>query len=61
MALQLRKAGIRHVRPLEGGLEAWRASGYPVEALVPPNAVLAVDDDGLAAEPGSLAGDPPRS
>jgi 3-mercaptopyruvate sulfurtransferase SseA len=47
------------VRPLEGGLEAWRAAGYPVEALA-PNAVLAVDDNGLTSEPDSLAGAPPK-
>jgi 3-mercaptopyruvate sulfurtransferase SseA len=33
VALQLRKAGIRHVRPLEGGLDAWRALGYPTEPV----------------------------
>ena len=31
MALQLRKAGIRKVRPLLGGIEAWRALGFPVK------------------------------
>jgi 3-mercaptopyruvate sulfurtransferase SseA len=60
VALQLRKAGIRHVRPLEGGLEGWRASGYPVEALA-PDVVLAVNDQGLAAEPGVGAGSPPEA
>lgn len=33
IALQLRKAGIRRVRPLSGGFDAWRAGGYPVEAI----------------------------
>ena len=32
MALKLRRRGIRRVRPLEGGLEAWLALGYPVAA-----------------------------
>jgi rhodanese-related sulfurtransferase len=36
IAMQLRKAGIRRVRPLEGGLEAWRALGYPLEAVTGP-------------------------
>jgi 3-mercaptopyruvate sulfurtransferase SseA len=34
VALQLRKAGIRRVRPLAGGFEAWRAGGFPVEAVL---------------------------
>jgi rhodanese-related sulfurtransferase len=29
-ALRLRRRGIRRVRPLEGGLAAWRAAGLPV-------------------------------
>jgi membrane protein DedA with SNARE-associated domain/rhodanese-related sulfurtransferase len=35
VALQLRKAGIRRVRPLSGGFEAWRDGGYPVEPVLP--------------------------
>ena len=31
MALLLRAKGIKRVRPLEGGLEAWRNLGYPRE------------------------------
>jgi membrane protein DedA with SNARE-associated domain/rhodanese-related sulfurtransferase len=34
-ALQLRKAGFRHVRPLAGGLESWRELGYPIESVHP--------------------------
>ncbi|MGA2096315.1 MAG: rhodanese-like domain-containing protein [Candidatus Acidiferrum sp.] len=30
MALLLRRQGIKHIRPLQGGLEAWREAGYPV-------------------------------
>jgi rhodanese-related sulfurtransferase len=39
VALQLKKAGIDRVRPLEGGLDSWRkhlvttASGRVVEAV----------------------------
>jgi rhodanese-related sulfurtransferase len=33
VALQLKKRGIERVRPLEGGFEAWRRAGRPVEAL----------------------------
>ena len=35
MALLLRRRGIERVRPLAGGLEAWRARGYPLENLAP--------------------------
>ncbi len=31
IAKQLKAAGFRHVRPLAGGIEAWRAAGYPLE------------------------------
>jgi membrane protein DedA with SNARE-associated domain/rhodanese-related sulfurtransferase len=31
VALQLRKAGFTKVRPLLGGIEAWRAAGFTVE------------------------------
>jgi len=30
VALQLRKHGIRHVRPLLGGFYEWKALGYPM-------------------------------
>jgi 3-mercaptopyruvate sulfurtransferase SseA len=33
VALQLKKAGFRLVRPLQGGLEAWRGSGLPIEDI----------------------------
>jgi rhodanese-related sulfurtransferase len=31
MALLLRARGFRSVRPLMGGIDAWRARGYPVD------------------------------
>jgi membrane protein DedA with SNARE-associated domain/rhodanese-related sulfurtransferase len=31
LARRLRAAGITRVRPLAGGIEAWRAAGYPIE------------------------------
>jgi rhodanese-related sulfurtransferase len=31
VALLLRKQGIRRIRPLQGGLDAWRKLGYPVQ------------------------------
>ena len=33
MALQLKKAGVNKVHPLEGGFEEWLALGLPVEAV----------------------------
>lgn len=33
MALELRHRGITRVRPLQGGFEAWRRSGFPVESI----------------------------
>jgi len=33
MALLLKKHGITRVRPLAGGVEAWRARNYPLEEL----------------------------
>jgi membrane protein DedA with SNARE-associated domain/rhodanese-related sulfurtransferase len=34
-ALRLRARGMRRVRPLEGGLTAWREAGYPVRSMGP--------------------------
>ena len=37
-ALRLKRNGISRVRPLEGGLDAWRERKFPVEAHTPkPN------------------------
>jgi 3-mercaptopyruvate sulfurtransferase SseA len=33
VALLLRRRGIQRIRPLAGGLDAWRAAGFPVEAV----------------------------
>jgi membrane protein DedA with SNARE-associated domain/rhodanese-related sulfurtransferase len=41
VALALKKRGIERVFPLEGGLEAWVACGYPVEAFPPATAIHA--------------------
>jgi membrane protein DedA with SNARE-associated domain/rhodanese-related sulfurtransferase len=34
LALLLRRQGIKHIRPLQGGLDAWREQGYPVTGVV---------------------------
>jgi rhodanese-related sulfurtransferase len=31
VALLLRKQGITRIRPLQGGLDAWREQGYPLQ------------------------------
>jgi 3-mercaptopyruvate sulfurtransferase SseA len=31
VALLLRKQGVKHIRPLQGGLDAWRKQGYPLK------------------------------
>jgi rhodanese-related sulfurtransferase len=33
VALLLRKQGIKHIRPLEGGLDAWRTHGFPLDTI----------------------------
>jgi len=35
VALLLRRRGIERVRPLAGGLDAWREHGYPLEPINP--------------------------
>jgi rhodanese-related sulfurtransferase len=54
LALQLKKAGIRRVRPLAGGLDAWREKGFPVE-LVP------AQSSGHDREAGLSANAPPEA
>lgn len=41
MALLLRKIGITRVRPLAGGLEAWRERNFPLQPLDPEEASAA--------------------
>ena len=36
MALLLKRKGITRVHPLEGGLEAWMALSYPIQAVQLP-------------------------
>jgi 3-mercaptopyruvate sulfurtransferase SseA len=33
VALLLRKKGVMHIRPLQGGLDAWRKLGYPLQMM----------------------------
>jgi 3-mercaptopyruvate sulfurtransferase SseA len=33
VALLLRKKGVKRIRPLQGGLDAWRELGYPLQLL----------------------------
>jgi membrane protein DedA with SNARE-associated domain/rhodanese-related sulfurtransferase len=34
VALELRRMGVRRVRPLRGGLQGWKDAGYPLEAVL---------------------------
>jgi len=40
LALLLRRQGIKKIRPLQGGLEAWRQLGYPLDGLPAPGEVI---------------------
>ena len=42
MALLLERQGLTRVHPLEGGLAAWMALGFPVLAVEAP--IVAVDE-----------------
>jgi 3-mercaptopyruvate sulfurtransferase SseA len=33
VALLLRHKGVKRIRPLQGGLEAWRDLGYPLQTI----------------------------
>ena len=33
MALLLRNKGVKRIRPLQGGLDAWRELGYPLQVF----------------------------
>ena len=48
MALRLRQAGITRVRPLPGGIEAWRERNYPTDLHVV--GVTNIQSFGLARE-----------
>lgn len=37
VAKQLKEKGFRHVRPLSGGIDAWRAQGLPLDQNQPQN------------------------
>jgi rhodanese-related sulfurtransferase len=34
VALLLRKNGIKRIRPLHGGLQAWRERGFPMATVL---------------------------
>jgi len=49
VALQLRRHGIRRVRPLLGGYYEWKELGYPVEEVIA--------DEGSGEELNAIASD----
>lgn len=67
MALLLKRRGITRVHPLEGGLERWKALGFPVLDLSAPETGTDPTPAGgatqvverLVESPGGLAGDCP--
>jgi rhodanese-related sulfurtransferase len=52
LALQLRRKGITRVRPLLGGIDAWRERNYPTE-LRSVGVVSALDADSLSEGAGA--------
>jgi len=50
VALLLKRRGITRVRPLEGGFEAWRASGFPLEPKLTRLASSATASEGSEVE-----------
>jgi rhodanese-related sulfurtransferase len=34
VALELRRMGVKRVRPLRGGLQGWKDAGYPLDAVL---------------------------
>ena len=67
MALLLKRRGITRVHPLEGGLERWKALGFPVRELPAPETGTDPTPSGgatqvverLVESPGGLSGDCP--
>ncbi|MFC6647226.1 VTT domain-containing protein [Granulicella cerasi] len=53
IALQLRKLGVRKVRPLRGGLQGWRDAGFPVDAITRPAAPPATQIVALPITPAN--------
>jgi len=33
VALLLRRQGVKHIRPLQGGLDGWREAGYELQTV----------------------------
>jgi 3-mercaptopyruvate sulfurtransferase SseA len=50
VALQLRKHGIRHVRPLLGGFHEWKKLGFPLVEIAEAHAPLPPSNGAIAAE-----------
>jgi 3-mercaptopyruvate sulfurtransferase SseA len=55
VALQLKKAGFKRVRPLVGGLAAWRGNGFPIEDI--PREINVAVINPAESPLGSLASD----
>lgn len=57
MAQQLKKAGFRRVRPLEGGLAAWRGHGFPIENLPSEIDIAVIGSNAALTTPASSESD----
>ncbi len=58
LAQRMRKLGFADVRPLLGGIDAWREAGYPVLPIARPSQAAAIDQavNGLMQTPAVLPG-----
>jgi 3-mercaptopyruvate sulfurtransferase SseA len=43
VALLLRRQGIKRIRPLQGGLAAWRDAGYPLQGTIPAVKLIPIE------------------
>jgi 3-mercaptopyruvate sulfurtransferase SseA len=50
VALQLRKLGIRRVRPLLGGFHEWKRLGFPLVDIPEPGPPASAGNTHIAAE-----------
>jgi len=58
VAQALEEKGVKHVRPLEGGVQAWRDLGYPVSSSIPLLTVNAPYNRDSESIDGALTGEP---
>lgn len=57
VALALHRRGLDHIRPLEGGLEAWRELGFPIAPTIPTVTINALRKMNLISPHGAPTGE----